>query len=102
MRPGRPTKSPVAMASALPAVTTSGLRPSSGPVRIFGPPRSCSTATTRLARCAAARIRSNVAAWLSCVPCEKFSRKMSVPAAMSASIIASLSLAGPTVAMIFV
>ena len=53
-------------------------------------------------RDAAARMRSNVAACDSCVPCEKFRRKMSVPAAISASSIASESLAGPTVAMIFV
>jgi len=36
------------------------------------------------------------------VPCEKFRRKMSVPAAIKASIIASESLAGPRVEMIFV
>jgi hypothetical protein len=36
------------------------------------------------------------------VPCEKFSRKTSVPAAMSASSIASELLEGPTVATILV
>ena len=50
----------------------------------------------------AARMRAKVAPCDSCVPCEKFRRKMSVPAAISASSIASESLAGPTVAMIFV
>ena len=59
-------------------------------------------ATCRPARAAAPRMRWNVAAWLSWVPCEKFSRKMSTPAAMSASSARSLSQAGPTVAMIFV
>ena len=39
----------------------------------------------------------------SCVPCEKLSRKMSVPAAISASSIGvGVADAGPTVAMIFV
>ena len=41
-------------------------------------------------------------ACVSCVPCEKLSRMMSAPAAMSASSIASVSVAGPTVAMILV
>ena len=76
--------------------------PSSVPVRIFGPPRSWRIATSRCARRAAARIRSNVAPCESCVPCEKFRRKMSVPAAMSASRTSSLLLAGPTVAIILV
>jgi hypothetical protein len=74
----------------------------SGPVRIFGPARSWRIATSRFARDAAARIRANVTPWDSRVPCEKFSRKMSVPAAINASSIESLSLEGPTVAMIFV
>src|SRR5207253_3455083 len=47
-------------------------------------------------------MRVNVAACEACVPCEKFWRTMSVPAAMSASSTASESLAGPTVAMILV
>ena len=73
------------------------------PVRIFGPLRSCRMATSRPGRAAAARAPGrNVAACDSCVPCEKLSRKMSVPAAMSASSIASESLAGPIVAIIFV
>jgi hypothetical protein len=54
------------------------------------------------ARSAARRMRSNVVRCESCVPCEKFRRKISVPAAMRASSMASLSLAGPTVAMILV
>ena len=37
-----------------------------------------------------------------CVPCEKFSRTMSAPAAISASSVAGASEAGPSVAMIFV
>ena len=44
---------------------------------------------------AAARTRANVAACDSCVPCEKFSRKMSVPAAISASSIV-VGIAGRT------
>jgi hypothetical protein len=36
------------------------------------------------------------------VPCEKFRRKTSVPAAISARIVSSVSLAGPIVEMIFV
>src|SRR5712692_756708 len=47
-------------------------------------------------------MRAKVARCVSCVPCEKFRRKISVPPAMSASSMASESLAGPTVAMILV
>src|SRR2546425_13074936 len=47
-------------------------------------------------------MRPKVAACESCVPCEKFKRTMSVPAAMRASSTPSESLAGPTVAMILV
>ena len=54
------------------------------------------------ARAAAARMRWNVAACDVCVPWAKLRRKMSAPPAMSASSIASESLAGPTVAMILV
>src|SRR6267154_179348 len=59
-------------------------------------------ATSQRARAAAARMRPYVADCVSAVPCEKFSRKMSVPAAISMSSTRSSSLAGPTVAMIFV
>src|SRR2546423_8440249 len=59
-------------------------------------------ATSHRARAAAARMRLYVADCVSAVPCEKFRRKMSVPAAISMSSTRSVSLAGPTVAMIFV
>ena len=38
----------------------------------------------------------------SCVPCEKFKRATFMPASMSSESISSLSLAGPSVQMIFV
>src|SRR6185369_5480012 len=59
-------------------------------------------ATSIRARTAASRMRRNVRDCVSAVPWEKFSRKMSVPAAINASSTRSSSLAGPTVAMIFV
>ena len=101
-RPGPPTKSPVAIVSRSPASTRDRPPVVERPVRIFGPPRSWRIADFAAgARGGAARMRANVAACDSCVPCEKFRRKMSVPPAISASSTASESLAGPTVAMIF-
>jgi hypothetical protein len=96
-----PTKVPVAIRSSSPC-RSSATPPSSDPVLILGPDKSCRIATSRPARAAAARTRATVAPCVSWVPCEKFRRMMSVPAAMSVSSTASESLAGPTVAMIFV
>ena len=58
MRPGRAGASPVAMRSVV-AVrrACSGRPPASGPVRIFGPLRSCRMATDAARRSAAARMR---------------------------------------------
>ena len=70
IRPGPPTKSPVAIVSGSPARRWIGRPPSSLPVRIFGPPRSCRIATSCPARCAALRTRAKVAACDSWVPCE--------------------------------
>src|SRR5579872_607331 len=85
-----------------PVLTAMGRPSRVAPVRIFGPPRSCRIATSRRARAAASRTRLNVADWDACVPCEKLRRKTSTPAAISPSSSGSVSLAGPTVAMIFV
>ena len=51
---------------------------------------------------AARRIRCAEARCCSWVPCEKFRRKTSVPAAMRARTASSVSLAGPIVEMILV
>ena len=59
-------------------------------------------AITRGPRASAARIASMVARCDSCVPCEKFSRKMSTPARISASSISGVLVAGPMVATILV
>ena len=74
----------------------------SSPIRIFGPGRSPSTATSRPTRPAAARIASIVPAWRSRSAWEKLSRKTSTPASISRSSTSGSQLAGPTVAMIFV
>ena len=101
-RPGPPTNVPVAIRSSSPTCRSSATPPWSGPVLILGPDRSCRIATSRPARVATARTRASVAPWVSCVPCEKFNRMISVPALMSVSSTASESLAGPTVAIILV
>src|SRR5262245_38399303 len=59
-------------------------------------------ATSQRAREAAARMRWNVDDCVAAVPWEKLRRKISVPAAINVSSTRSSSLAGPTVAMIFV
>jgi len=101
-RPGRPTSSPIAMTSGSPFFRGMALPPSSRPVRIFGPPRSCRIATSLLARRAAARTRANVAACDSCVPWEKLRRKTSTPASMSRPSTSGARDAGPIVATILV
>ena len=45
-------------------------------------------------------MRAKVARWDSCVPCEKFRRKTSTPARISASSVSGVSQEGPTVATI--
>ncbi|MNI25925.1 hypothetical protein D3C73_796040 [compost metagenome] len=71
-------------------------------MRIFGPCRSASTATKR--PCLAANSRTSRArAMCSCaLPWEKFSRTTSTPARINPSIASGLSVAGPSVAIIFV
>ncbi len=59
-------------------------------------------ATCRPARFDASRAWWNRPAWSAWVPWEKFSRKMSTPAATRASSVAGSLVAGPSVAMIFV
>ncbi len=83
-RPALPGASPCAMRSSSPGFRGIGVPPTSGPVRILGPLRSCMIATWRPDCRAASRIRRNDSAWVSCVPCEKFRRKTSTPAAISA------------------
>ncbi len=90
------------MISVLPGSSGMAVPPSSRPVRIFGPDRSCSTGMWRPARTAASRTILNRAACSACVPWEKLKRNMSAPAAMSESIVAGSLDAGPRVAMIFV
>ena len=95
--PGPPPRT-----SDSPSFNGSGRSPASGPVRIFGPLRSCMMPTCRPACEAISRMRAKDSAWDSCVPCEKLSRNTSTPAATSASSTSRLPLAGPTVAMILV
>jgi hypothetical protein len=59
-------------------------------------------ATWRSAAADTARMRAMAAPCVSCVPWEKFNRNTSTPAPMSARIVSSLSLEGPTVATILV
>jgi hypothetical protein len=70
--------------------------------RSFGPCRSNSSPTDRSARFAAARTPPARRRNSSAVPCEQFSRPQSIPAATSASTIPFGSVAGPSVATIFV
>jgi len=51
---------------------------------------------------AALRMRAIMTPWVSCVPCEKFKRRTSAPAVMRSRSAASVLVAGPTVATIFV
>src|SRR3954469_24694758 len=74
----------------------------SAPIRIFGPGRSCSTATWRPTRPAALRIRSMVSACSRRVPCEKLSRATSIPASIILSRTSGSREAGPMVATILV
>ena len=59
-------------------------------------------AVCRPAAPAARRTRSIISPCDWCVPCEKFSRKMSTPAAVRSPMAASVLVAGPIVAMILV
>src|SRR6185312_8525711 len=71
-------------------------------MRILGPPRSRRTPTHLLARCAASRTISNRRRRSSTVPCEALSRTTSSPAPIMSVRTAMSSVAGPTVATIFV
>src|SRR5687768_4107939 len=102
IRPGSPGESPAAMRRVSPSVSVNDPPPATGPVRIFGPLRSCRIATGRARRPAASRIASNTSRCDSCVPWEKFSRNTSTPAARSASRTSGAVLAGPMVATILV
>ncbi len=101
-RPGPPTASPASIRSSSPSCSSNGCPPGSGPVRIFGPLRSCMMAMCRPVRRDASRIARYDVACDSWVPWEKFRRNTSTPATSSVSRIWELSHAGPTVAMIFV
>src|SRR3954468_4685632 len=70
--------------------------------RSFGPCRSISSATGRAARSAAARTSAARRRSSSCVPCEQFRRAQSRPAAIRRSRTPGASVAGPSVATIFV
>ena len=87
------TSSP-GLSSAIPSV--------SGPMRSFGPGRSCSTATWRPARPAAWRTSDAVSACSSAVPWEKFRRATSIPASTMRTSTSGSRDAGPMVATIFV
>ena len=71
-------------------------------MRSFGPGRSCRIATARPARPAALRTRSATSACSSALPCEKFSRATSMPAATMRTRTSGSRDAGPMVATIFV
>ena len=75
---------------------------SSAPMRIFGPGRSWRIATWRPAALAAARTRSAFSAWISRLPCEKFSRATSIPASTIRRSVSGSWDAGPIVATILV
>src|SRR5262245_19749209 len=76
--------------------------PASGPMRSFGPGRSCSSATGRPARPAASRTHSAVSACSSWEPWLKFSRATSIPASTMRPSVSRSRDAGPIVATIFV
>ena len=81
--PARPTSSPVAIISGSPGCSGIGRPPASRPVRIFGPAQVLQDRDVRARpRAAASRTRVKLAACVSCVPCEKFRRKTSTPAAI--------------------
>ena len=70
--------------------------------RSLGPWRSNSSPSGRPARSAASRTAAARRRRSSCVPCEQFSRAQSTPAATSWSSTPGGSVAGPSVATIFV
>src|SRR5205809_2134255 len=72
------------------------------PTRIFGPPRSPSTATGRPCRRAASRIWSRILRWPSRSPWEKLSRQTSTPSSKRATSRSTPAQAGPIVATILV
>ena len=82
--------------------SSTGRRPFSRPVRIFGPLRSCSIDTTFVARAAAARILVKRLGVRLVSAVRKIQPADVDAGVMSCSMIASLRLAGPIVAMIFV
>src|SRR5437660_3985904 len=78
-------------------------RPSRKPsMRILGPPRSRRTPTHLAARCAASRTRVRRGLRSSTVPCEALRRTTSSPARIISVSTPRSSVAGPTVATIFV
>ncbi len=74
-----PTIPEVVMQVSCPAISSVALF-SISPQRIFGPQRSCNSATSRPHSALASRIASAAARCDSGVPCEKFRRKTSTPA----------------------
>src|SRR5215217_1237027 len=110
---GRPAQE-IVMRSALPSSSLpqtnvtrspcarSAMPSRSGPIRILGPGRSCSTATWRPTLPAALRMRSIVSACSRRVPCEKLSRATSIPASIIRTSVSGSREAGPMVATIFV
>src|SRR4051794_25702302 len=74
----------------------------SGPMRSFGPGRSCRSATGRPARPAASRTSCAVSACCSCDPWLKLSRATSMPASIILTSVSALFEAGPIVATILV
>src|SRR5438067_2019540 len=72
------------------------------PTRNFGPCRSAITASGRPTSAWTLRTSSIRAAWSACVPCEKFRRAPSIPAATSARSVSGSLDTGPIVATIFV
>ena len=75
--------------------------PSTGPVRILGPCRSCRMQIVRFSLCAAFRIRWMRLACSGWVPWEKLMRATSIPRRMRSAIHSSESHAGPMVQTIF-
>jgi hypothetical protein len=96
-RPSEPQTS-----SSVSPARNSAMSSLSAPIRIFGPGRSWRIATWRPALAAAARIRSAFSAWISRLPCEKFSRATSIPACTIRASVSGSRDAGPIVATIFV
>jgi hypothetical protein len=82
--------------------TSTARPPAKRSIRTFGPRRSPRMPTTRPALAAAARVPSIRRAWSSKLPCEKFTRTRSTPAAMRSASAAGGSVAGPSVATILV